>query len=182
VTRRGSLVYYLSAWICGGTFASVALWIVNSDVGSPIFVPGRWGARLFSFCFAGLILALLPALLAAFLLRILARAARLRKSWQWALGGGLVTLATTAVLCRLDANPSTSGGIARARELFTYGPALMMAAGWWTPIVPGALTGTALSRIEAAFGAEPRGDGNPPLDGNRHEDSGDTVRRGAGSA
>lgn len=154
MTRRGSLAYYLAAWICGGTFASVELWIANSEVGSPIFVPGIWGAQLFSFCFAGLILALLPAVLTGFLLRILARAARLRKMWQWAIAGGFVALGTVAVLCRLDQNPWPPGGIARARELFTSGPASLSAAGWWMPIAPGALMGIALCRIEAAFARE----------------------------
>jgi len=179
VTRRGSLAYYLAAWICGGTFASVALWIVNSEVGSPIFVPGLWGARLFSFCFAGLILALLPALLTGFLLRILARALRLRKAWQWAVAGGLVALGTMVVLSRLDQNPWPTAEIARTRELFTYGPALLLAAGWWMPIAPGALMGIALCRIEAAFG---RSDSNPPRGGNQHDDRRGAAHPRAGSA
>ncbi len=161
MTRRGSLAYYLAAWICGPTFSSLALWLANSAMGSPIVVPGPFGERFFSFCFVGLILGFFPALIFGFLLRILGRFAHLRLTWIWAVAGAALATALVNALGWVGMNAAQSGGGLQLAEMFTYGPALLRSAGWWMPAVPGAVTGIALARIEFAFGGEASAVENP---------------------
>jgi hypothetical protein len=153
MNRRGSVAYCLAAWICGSTFASTAIWIRNRGAASPIPNTSPAGAGFFFFCFVGLILGFVPALLESLLLWLTARAFHLRGAVAWAIVATIVAIGATAVLGRIgsDGNSATEGR--DALELLTKGPALLIAGGWWMPAIPGALTGVALSRIVAAFSA-----------------------------
>jgi hypothetical protein len=161
---RGSAAYYLAAWICGGTFASAAIWIRHGGAASSILAGSPAGAGFFFFCFVGLILGFLPALLEALLLWLVARTFRLRGALAWALAAAIVAVGVTVVLGRIGGGGI--GGTERrdALALLTQGPALLVAGGWWMPVIPGALTGVVLSRIEQAFSVRPltKEDSGPP--------------------
>ncbi len=49
MTRRGSLVYYLAAWVCGCFFASLVVWIAPQE--SRLSLEGFRGLRIFFFIY-----------------------------------------------------------------------------------------------------------------------------------
>src|ERR1700687_36503 len=88
MTRRGSLVYYLTSWICGGLFLTIAMFLREtiSPAGMGIGPSGA-GAAIITTYFLVLIFGAFLSLLFAFLLRRLMGWLRAEKLWQWALGG-----------------------------------------------------------------------------------------------
>jgi hypothetical protein len=88
MTRRGSLVYYLTSWICGGLFLTVAMAIREtvSPAGMGIGPSGA-GAAIITTYFLVLIFCAFLSLLFAFMLRRLMSWLRAEKLWQWALAG-----------------------------------------------------------------------------------------------
>ena len=88
MTRRGSLVYYLTSWICGGLFLTLAMYIREtvSPVGMGIGPSGA-GAAIITTYFLVLIFCAFLSFLFAFLLRRLMTWLRAEKLWQWALAG-----------------------------------------------------------------------------------------------
>jgi hypothetical protein len=159
MNRRGIVAYYLAAWICGSTFASVAIWIRNRGATTSVLNASPEGAGVFFFCFVGLILGFFPSLLEAFVLWLVARACHLRSWLPWAIAGMVVAVAATAALAYIGGGAimraSSHEGQLHALELLTQGPALLMAAGWWMPAIPGGLAGFVLSRIQSAFSGLP---------------------------
>lgn len=151
---RGTVAYYLAAWICGSTFASIAVWIRNQVLGSPGLSGSPSGAGFFFLCFVGLVLGFLPALLVALFLRMLMRSCRLSHWVLWAVAGAVVAVALTSVLARIGSDLSAGShnreGQFHILSLLALGPAIL-AANWWMPAIPGALTGMVLSRVESAF-------------------------------
>jgi hypothetical protein len=88
MTRHGSLVYYLTSWICGGFFLTIAMFL--EDRASPSGMgmgPSDAGAAILTTYFLVLIFCAFLSLLFAFLLRRLMSWFHLEKLWQWALGG-----------------------------------------------------------------------------------------------
>jgi hypothetical protein len=164
MNRRGRVAYCLAGWICGSTFASVAIWIRNRGVASPILNTSPAGAGFFFFCFVGLILGFVPALLESILLMLIARTFRLRRTVAWAIAGMMVAVGATAVLGRIGGGGISGTEPWNVLELLTQGPALLIAGGWWMPAIPGALTGVVLSRVQAAFSAgwKARAGSSPP--------------------
>jgi hypothetical protein len=88
MTRRGSLVYYLTSWICGGLFLTVAMVIQEkvSPAGMGIGPSGADAAIITTY-FLVLIFCAFLSLLFAFLLRRWMGWLRAEKLWQWALAG-----------------------------------------------------------------------------------------------
>lgn len=155
MSRRGSAAYYLAAWICGGTFASAAIWVRSHSPTSFTLAGSPAGAGFFFFCFVGLILGFLPALLEALLLRLMAQAFHMRGTLAWAVAAAIVAVGANAALGRIGGGSIGNSERWDALALLTQGPALLIAGGWWMPVIPGALTGMVLSRIETAFSARP---------------------------
>jgi hypothetical protein len=88
MTRRGSIVYYLTSWICGGFFLTVAMFI--RETVSPTGMgmgPSGAGAALITTYFLVLIFCAFLSLVFAFLLRRLMSWLHAEKIWQWALAG-----------------------------------------------------------------------------------------------
>lgn len=152
MTRRGSIVYYLSAWILGCFFASLLLWI--KDILAPtLHAPlSRSAVGLLFFYFYGLIVGALPALLAGFLLRIIMGALQCKTPWHWAAVGAILAPVLVFIL-------GIWGGPAEALQhpglrlaaLLTLGPRLVLDEGWWLVIPSGAATAYLLCRIQRAF-------------------------------
>jgi len=152
MTRRGTIVYYLSAWILGCFFASLLLWIKD------IFAPtlnvslSRSAFGLLFFYFYGLLLGALPALLGGFLLRLIMGALKCKTPWHWAIAGAILASLLIVVLgiwgrpVEMLQHPNL-----RLAGLFTFGPKLVLDAGWWLAIPSGAATAYLLGRIQRAF-------------------------------
>ena len=91
MTRRGSLVYYLASWICGGLFLTVAMYLQEraSPEGMGIGPTGA-GAAIITTYFLVLIFCAFLSFVFAFLLRLSMRWLHAEALWQWVLAGILL--------------------------------------------------------------------------------------------
>jgi hypothetical protein len=152
MTRRGSLAYYLAAWICGCFFISAAVWL--KDLGNkPVQLVTLTGAAgLLFFYFYGLLLGAIASLVGAFLLRRLMALARWEQGWQWALAGAILApllIGALGAWWRHATWPAQPGP--RWLSLLAYGPSVVLDAGLWLAIPAGAATAFVLYRIHRAF-------------------------------
>jgi hypothetical protein len=163
MTRRGSLVYYLSAWILGCFFMSAAVWakdqwgVVKISRGMPEI------SGLLFFTFYGLILGAIPALIAGFLLRRVASLLKCKTPAHWAIFGAillpLLIGISDALLHLAPARGQTSEWIL---SWLTSGPHIVVRTGWWLAIPAGAVTGYFLGRIQRAFAPGGATQAQPP--------------------
>src|ERR1700730_15090225 len=93
MTRRGSLVYYLASWICGGFFLTVAMFLQEkaSPTGMGIG-PSAAGAAIIITYFLVLVFCAFLSLVFAFLLRRLTGWFRAERLWQWVLASTILAL------------------------------------------------------------------------------------------
>ena len=152
MTRRGTLIYYLSAWILGCFFMSLAMWIKDEWD----FV--RFSLRLLKISglltdyFFGLALGAIPMLIAAFLLRKVASVLKCKTPWHWAIFAAILLPLLVVVLGNVRPLPPAFGHPARwIQDWTTSGPHIMFLTGWWLAIPAGAATGYFLGKIQRAF-------------------------------
>jgi hypothetical protein len=96
MTRRGSLVYYLASWICGGLFLTIAMYL--QERASPEgmgFGPSGAGAAILTTYFLVLIFCAFLSVVFAFLLRLLMDWLHAESIWQWALAGVVLSIPMT---------------------------------------------------------------------------------------
>jgi uncharacterized membrane protein (UPF0136 family) len=96
MTRRGSLVYYLASWICGGLFLTLAMYLQErtSPQGMGIGPTGA-GATILTTYFLVLIFCAFLSVVFAFLLRVCMGWLRAERLWQWILAGVILALPMT---------------------------------------------------------------------------------------
>ena len=96
MTRRGSLVYYLTSWICGGLFLTIAMYLQEraSPEGMGIGPTGA-GAAIITTYFLVLVFCAFLSVVFAFLLRLAMGWLRAEHWWQWALAGAILALPMT---------------------------------------------------------------------------------------
>jgi len=90
MTRRGSLIYYLTAWICGCFFMSLAIWIRDlwgSNVTSP---RSREAFGVLFFYFYGLVFGALAILIGALLLRRIMTLLKCKTPLHWAVAAAIL--------------------------------------------------------------------------------------------
>jgi hypothetical protein len=93
MTRRGSLVYYLASWICGGFFLTIAMFLeerarpVEMGIG-----PSGAGAAILTTYFLVLIFGAFLSLLFAFLLRRIMGWMHAERLWEWVSIGVILAL------------------------------------------------------------------------------------------
>jgi hypothetical protein len=152
MTRRGTIVYYLSAWILGCFFASLLLWIKDMFAPTLNVSLSRSAFGLLFFYFYGLLLGALPALLAGLVLRLIMGALKCKTPWHWAIVGAILVPVLIFILGiwgrRAEMLQHPNLGLA---GLLTFGPKLILDAGWWLAIPSGAATAYLLGRIHRAF-------------------------------
>lgn len=157
MTRRGSLAYYLTAWVCGCVFMSFAVWLVqgwdSKHLGSFQNAEG-----LLVFCFFGLLSGAFAALVFAWLLRKVAAILGACRLWQWVLIGAavaeLVILGFAALNRFVTAALGVSGGLPLT-PIFLAGPWEVYAVSHWLAIPVGAAIASVLFLIYQAFELKP---------------------------
>lgn len=152
MTRRGTLVYYLSAWILGCFFISASVWTKDTYFATLNHPFSDFAFGLLYFYFFGLISGAVAALFGAFLLRRTMAALECKTPSHWALAGAILTPALIFILgawgrhIAVQQRPET-----RWLELLTLGPKTALDAGWWLAIPAGAATAFLLCRVQRAF-------------------------------
>jgi predicted membrane-bound dolichyl-phosphate-mannose-protein mannosyltransferase len=93
MTRRGSLVYYLASWICGGLFLTVAMYL--QEKASPQGMgmgPTGAGAAIITTYFLVLVFCAFLSVVFAFFLRLIMRLLHAESLWQWVLAGTALSM------------------------------------------------------------------------------------------
>src|SRR5487761_297706 len=93
MTRRGSLVYYLASWICGGLFLTIAMYLQEraSPEGMGIGPTGA-GAAIITTYFLVLIFCAFLSFVFALFLRLSTDWLHAERLWQWILAGIILSL------------------------------------------------------------------------------------------
>ena len=93
MTRRGSLVYYLASWICGGLFLTVAMYLQEraSPEGMGMGPTGA-GAAIITTYFLVLVFCAFLSVVFAFFLRLIMRLLHGDRMWQWVLAGTVLAM------------------------------------------------------------------------------------------
>ena len=152
MTRRGSLAYYLAAWVCGCFFMSLAIWVKDLSSAASQIVTERGAAGLLFFYFYGLLLGLVTALVGAFILRRLMQLSRWARAWQWTLAGAVLAPLLMGALGLWWRHHFVRAGSAPGLvSLIAYGPSIVLDAGLWLAIPAGAATAYVLYRIHRSF-------------------------------
>lgn len=147
MTRRGSLAYYLAAWVCGCLFMSLGMWIAGEHAQS------FDGASGFLFLyFLSLIFGAFTTLLFAFVLRRMTSVLRYQHLWQWlllgaVLGGGLVRgLGWLRPVLERAHQPAVRAAVSLVGVVAALPP-----SAFWVAIPAGAATAFVLYQIHRAF-------------------------------
>jgi hypothetical protein len=154
MTRRGTLAYYLAAWVIGCFVISLMVWLfAPAQEGAPLAAP----ARLLILYFLSLAYGAVDILLFAFLLRRSMRLAKTHNIAIWTVAGAILG----AVLVRLllwsgDALVGVSslsgrGSLDYLLLAFWTAPNALRRAGIWQAPIGGALTAIVLCLVDRAF-------------------------------
>jgi len=156
MTRSGSLAYYLTAWICGCFFMSLSVWTKDLfGVAANNAFSTRSVFGLIFFYFYGLVFGAIAALTGAFLLRRVMAALKCMTASHWAVAGAILAPAVIAILGlwgRHVGIDEQSG--MRVVRIITFGPKIVVEAGWWLAIPAGATTAYLLCRVQRAFAGQ----------------------------
>jgi hypothetical protein len=152
MTRRGTLAYYLAAWVIGCFVISVMAWIA-----APQDAPAEGVARLLILYFLSLTYGAADILLFAFLLRGAMRLWGTHNVFVWigagaAIGAALVRLLLWSGDWLTSVSPlSAHGPISYALLAFWTAPNALRLAGIWQAPVGGAATAAILCLVDRAF-------------------------------
>jgi hypothetical protein len=154
MTRRGTLAYYLAAWVIGCFVISLMAWaFAPPQEGVPLAAP----ARLLILYFLSLAYGAVDMLLFAFLLRGAMRLWGTHSLGIWMLAGAALGAAVVRLLlwsgdALVGASPpSGRGPLSYLLLAFWTAPNALRLAGIWQAPVGGALTGVVLCLVDRAF-------------------------------
>jgi hypothetical protein len=165
MTKRGTLAYYLAAWVIGCFVLSVMAWAwASPQEGVPLAAP----ARLLILYFLSLAYGAVDVLLFAFLLRRAMRLGKTHAIWIWmlagaVLGGVLVRLLLWSGDALVGAS-STQGSdwLSYLLLAFWTAPNALRRAGVWQVPAGGALTAIVLCLVDRAFNRLAEDSGSKP--------------------
>jgi hypothetical protein len=154
MTRRGTLAYYLAAWVIGCFVLSLLAWALAApQEGVPLPAP----ARLLILYFLSLAYGAVDMLLFALLLRRAMRLWGTHSLWIWApvgaaVGAALVRLLLWSGDLLVGASPQSGGGpLGYLLLTFWTAPNALRLSGIWQAPVGGALTAAVLCLVDRAF-------------------------------
>lgn len=153
MTARGSLAYYLAAWVCGCFFMSVTIWF-----GNEVHLTESPAASLFLYIyFLSLMFGAISALLFGFFLRRGANLLCWSRTWQWLIGGAILAPILVALLGTAASSQALAASNWRAWIFMPLsGPYFVSGRHRWMPLLAapaGSATAWVLSRIHRAFAA-----------------------------
>jgi len=159
MTRRGTLAYYLAAWVIGCFIVSLLQW--SGDAFAGMIEPA---SDLLTSYFFSLVFGAAAILLFSFLLRRAMRLARTHNLWIWLLSGAVLGLVLMLVLIGAQSKLLSIQTGEFAEILFGL---VLKAAdtlsghNLWQAPVDGAVTALVLCLVDRAFtarneGAEPK--------------------------
>jgi hypothetical protein len=153
MTRRGTLIYYLTAWCVGCFSTSLMVWIRNMQSATLSTASSRSTFGLLFFTFYGLIFGAAAAFLGAFILRRIMALLKCKNPTRWAVAGAVLAPLLVAALGARWGQPPDAAAAETPRFLafLTLGPRQVVEAGWWLSVPAGAATAYLLGRVERAF-------------------------------
>lgn len=96
MTRRGSLVYYLASWICGGLFLTVAMYLQERAAPGGMGIgPSGAGAAIITTYFLVLVFCAFLSVVFAFILRLAMGWLHAESVWHWVLAGVVLAMPMT---------------------------------------------------------------------------------------
>jgi hypothetical protein len=153
MTRSGSLAYYLTAWICGCFFMSLAVWTKDlfGTSANNAFSTHSVFALIFFYSY-GLVFGVVAALAGGFLLRRVMSVLKCKTPSHWTAVGAILAPVVVAILGLWGRHIGDEGqnGM-RVFRTITYGPRIVMDTAWWLAIPAGAATAYLLCRVQRAF-------------------------------
>ena len=155
MTSRGSLAYYLAAWVCGCFFMASALWIDIHWPSSRSSESAFHDVGFLGVCFFGLILGAIPSLLFGWVLRRALGLLRAENIWIWIAAGATLALSLIWML-------GSAGRLARDPRFLPYsalpiwpfllvGPLTILEGSIWVSLPVGAATASVLFAVDRAF-------------------------------
>ena len=149
MTRRGTLAYYLAAWVIGCFVVAVLQWIADAFAGSM----GTASALLITYFFS-LVFGAVTILLFAFLLRRCMRLMKAGSLWIWVVSGAALAFVLIIALIHAQ-NALLSMRSGQFGELF-FGLILkavdsLSGHNLWQAPVAGATTAAVLGLVDRAF-------------------------------
>jgi hypothetical protein len=155
MTSRGSLAYYLAAWVCGCFFMALGFWFEIQFSRSASLQGTFQNVSFLGFCFFGLIFGAVPSLLFGWMLRRLMKFFHIEGIWPWiAVGAGI---AFSLVWCLVSL-----GQLLRDPRYLPYsalpiwpflvvGPLALSEGSLWITLPVGAATAAILFAINRTF-------------------------------
>jgi hypothetical protein len=160
MTKRGTLAYYLAAWVIGCFVISLMVWLfAPAQEGAPLAAP----ARLLILYFLSLAYGAVDILLFAVLLRGAMRLAKTHNIAIWTVSGAVLGFTLARLLlwsgdALVGASPpSGRGPLGYLLLAFWTAPNALRRAGIWQAPIGGALTAIVLCLVDRAFN-RPAGD------------------------
>ena len=162
MTRRGTLVYYVAAWVVGCFIGSWLDFLTDRNL---FWFGGQTVGNFLAGYFFSLVFCALDVLLFAFLLRRTMWTIRTHALWAWFLSGAALALLLVIALTHTHNSlppffRGFFGGI-------VFGAAEVLSRGdWWQAPIDGAITAVVLCLVDRAFArpneaAEPKQSQSP---------------------
>lgn len=163
MTRRGSLIYYLTAWICGCFFMSLAIWTKDLWGATGPSSRSREAFGVIFFYFYGLVFGALAVLIGAFLLRRIMTLLKCKNPLHWAVAAAILAPILIGGLGAWGVHLATTQRMEpRLLSFLLLGPTMVVQRGWWLAIPVGAATGFLLCRVQRAFAPQLPGASDAP--------------------
>ena len=152
MTRRGSVVYYMTAVVFGSLFVSASSYLYLFI--SPEHKLEPLSSEFLRDYFAEIVMSFAPLILSAFLLRRVAAYNCWTQAWAWIAGGAATFVAIEWMLAESGkalAWQEFGGWLTVLFSIFCYGPSFILRKPLWLVPLPGLATAYVLFLVYRAF-------------------------------
>jgi hypothetical protein len=161
MTKRGSLVYYLTAWVVGCITTATLIWLFPSHIpnGFSSYRPDNAVGRFLGLTMGSLMVGAIPALLFGWILRRVMTTFSTAGALSWILLGSLLSPSLIYLLGAGGEQLFLSGrplsGVTRLPLIFVFsGPAVVFISGLAASVPAGGITAFVLFLVHRAFDPE----------------------------